>query len=293
MQCLLLLIGITLAAPQQAVADGQEATAGDLADLNAHQAVREGNRRLTEGHPTVALEAYQHAEALEPDAREIAFVEGLAHYDLKEFDKAREAFRKAAAFASDSLADDALYSLGTSDHAEALQSMDNPELALSLLENAMGRYHEVLARQPEHAPARDANFKAASMWRELKQQLQQQPPQQQESCDKDQEQDSSDEEKEDQQPQQSEDQEQQDKQQQEQPSDQDEQQEEQQQSESAQQSEEQQQQQQPAQAQDQEQVSREQARRKLREMMQALRDRKKMRRELVQKMPVTSVDKDW
>lgn len=292
MQCALLLTTIALTAPRQTVANDKESRAGDLADLNAHQAVREGNRQLTEGHPTAALEAYQHAEALEPDAREIAFVEGLAHYDLKEFDKAREAFRKAGAFASDSLADDALYSLGTSDHAEALQSMGNPELALSLLESAMGRYHEVLARQPEHAPARDANFKAASMWRELKQQLQQQPPQQQQSCDKDREQDSSDEKKEDQQPQQSEDQEQQDKQQQKQPSDQDKQQEEQQQSESAQQSEEQQQQQQ-AQAQDQEEVSREQARRKLREMMQALRDRKKMRRELVQKMPVTPVDKDW
>lgn len=284
MKRLLLLIGITMAAPLQAAADEREAIADDLADLNAHQAVREGNHRLTEGHPTTALEAYQHAEALEPDAREIAFVEGLAHYDLKEFDKAREAFRKAAAFASDSLADDALYSLGTSDHTEALENMDNPELALSLLENAMGRYHNVLARQPKHALARDANFKAASVWRELKQQLQQQPPQQQESCDQ---------EKEDQQPQQSEDEEHQDKQQQSQPSEQAEQQEEQEKSESAQQPEEQQQQQQQAQAQDQEQVSREQAQRKLREMMQALRDRKKMRRELVQKMPVTPVDKDW
>ncbi len=293
MKRLLLLIGIIMVAPLQAAADEREATATDLADLNAHQAVREGNHRLTEGYPTTALEAYQHAEALEPDAREIAFVEGLAHYDLKEFDKAREAFRKAAAFASDSLADDALYSLGTCDHAEALGNMDNPELALSLLENAMGRYHEVLARQPEHALASDANFKAASVWRELKQQLQQQPPQQQESRDQNQEQDSSDQEKEDQQPQQSEDEEQQDKQQQSQPSEQAEQQEEQEQSESAQQPEEQQQQQQQAQAQDQEQVSREQAQRKLREMMQALRDRKKMRRELVQKMPVTPVDKDW
>jgi len=291
MKRLLLLIGITLVAPLQAAADERESTATDLTDLNAHQAVREGNHRLIEGHPTTALEAYQHAEALEPDAREIAFVEGLAHYDLKEFDKAREAFRKAAAFASDSLADDALYSLGTSDHTEALENMDNPELALSLLENAMGRYHEVLGRQPKHTLARDANFKAASVWRELKQQLQQQPPQQQESCD--QEQDSSDQEKEDQQPQQSKDEEQQDKQQQSQPSEQAEQQEEQEQSESAQQPEEQQQQQQQAQAQDQEQVSREQAQRKLREMMQALRDRKKMRRELVQKMPVTPVDKDW
>jgi Ca-activated chloride channel family protein len=272
------------------VAQQVELTQDPLADLSARQAVREGNERLIQRNPAGALEAYNHAEVLEPDARQIAFVEGLAHYDLNEFDRAREAFRKAAAFADDPLADDAMYSLGTCDHAEALGSLDNPQLALSLLENAMGRYHDVLARRPDHAAARDANFKAASMWRQIKQQMQEQQ-QQQDSCDNGEQQDGDEEKKEDQESQQNEDQQQQE-QQQSQPSDEQQDEQQQEQSESAEQSEDQQQQQQ-AQAEQQEQVSREQAERKLREMMQALRDRRKTRREPVQRVPVTQVDKDW
>lgn len=286
--------------------------AEEFADLSAPRAVHEGNQRLTNGNAGGALDAYRHAEALEPEAREIAFVEGLAHFDLKEYDQAREAFRRAASLAGDSLADDALYSLGTCDHAEALANLDNPQLALSRLESAMGRYHEVLTRQPKHEAARGANLKAASMWRELKRQLEQQPPQQSDSCDNPQEKDGDDKEKEDQQPQQSEDQEQQEQQQERQQSEQEQEQEqdqqqqeqsesseEQQQEESqeqqAQQSGEQQEQQdqQQAQARQQEQVSREQAERKLREMMQDMRDRKKMRRVPVEKMQVRPVDKDW
>ncbi len=266
-----------------------------FADLSAHRAVREGNQRLTGGNAGGALDAYRHAETLEPEAREIAFVEGLAHFDLKEYDQARESFRRAASLAGDSLADDALYSLGTCDHAEALANLENPQLALSRLESAMGRYHEVLTRQPEHEATRRANLKAASMWRELKRQMEQQPPQQSDSCDNPQEQDNDDREKEDQQSQQSEDQEQQQEQQQEQSESSDEQQQEESQEQQAEQSDEQQEQQeqQQAQARQQEQVSREQAERQLREMMQDLRDRKKMRRVPVQKMQVKPVDKDW
>ncbi len=285
---LLLAIAVLLLSVSMATATRAQEPTPALADLTAHQAVREGNRRLIEANPTGALEAYQHAETLEPDARQIAFVEGLAQYDLEEFDKAREAFRKAAAFADDPLADDALYSLGTCDHAEALNNLDNPQLALSLLENAMGRYHDVLAKRPDHAAARDANFKAASLWRQIKQQMQEQQ-QQQDSCDNGEQQDGDEEKKEDQESQQNEDQQQQE-QQQSQPSDEQQDEQQQEQSESAEQSEDQQQQ---AQAEQQEQVSREQAERKLREMMQALRDRKKMRRKSAQKMPVTAVDKDW
>jgi Ca-activated chloride channel family protein len=255
-------------------------TRDDLGDLNARQAVRQGNERLNGGRPAEALEAYMHAKQLEPEAREIAFVEGLAHYDLAEFDRAREAFRDAAGLAGDALADDAFYSLGATDHREALETMEgNPKLALSLLENAMHRYHDVLGRRPDHQPARDANFKAASMWRELKQRLEQQ---QQQQSDQDQEGDDQDNKQadRDQQQQQQDDSEKQQESQQSEPQDQDEQQQE-------------DEQQQQSQAKEHEQVSREQAERRLREMMQAIRDRKKMRRQRVPKIPVAPVDKDW
>lgn len=258
------------------------AAASDYSDLDAFHAVREGNRLLVGGSPGTALKAYDHAGSLEPDAREIAFGRGLAHYSLGESDQARDAFREVVGVESDSLADDALYSLGTCDHTEALQNLDNPQLALSLFENAMRRYHDVLGRRPDHAAARDANLKAASMWREIKQQLQEQQ-QQSESCDNNQDQ------------QQDENQEQQDGEQQQkdeqqsQPQDENEQQDEQQ----ADSSEQQQTQAQQSQQDQEQQVSREQAERQLREMMQAHRERKKLRREPVERAPVKPVDKDW
>ena len=273
------LVGIAvLLAALPVVADEPEQTGTEFVELDAPQAVRQGNSHLTNGQPDKALEAYRHAEELEPDAREIAFVEGLAHYDLKDFDAAREAFRKAA-LGNGPLADDALYSLGVSDHAEALTNIDgNPQAALGLLEGAMRRYHDVLARRPEHTATRDANFKAAHMWRELKQKLEQQ--QQQQEQDQDQESNDEDTEKQQQNQQQQgqdeEDQEQQQSDPSEHPEDQQE-----------------QQQQQKSQADKQEQVSREQAERRLREMMQAVRDRKKMRREQVPNVPIAPVDKDW
>ena len=119
------------------------------------------------------LEA-EGTEELAPDAPEVAFVQGLAHYDLAELEEARNSFRKAATSSDHALADDALYSLGTCDHVEALQNAEDPQESLGKLESAMRHYRNVLLNQPEHEAARDANFKAASMWRQLKQQQQQQ-----------------------------------------------------------------------------------------------------------------------
>lgn len=271
--------------PAPAVKD-VAAPAPELAGLKAYQAVHEGNRRLRNGAPAAALEAYDHAESQRPDAREIAFVQGLAHYDLKQFDEAREAFRKAEGLADDPLANDALYSLGASDHAQALESLDDPQLALSLLEDGMRRYHEVLTRQPDHQAARDANFKAASMWRELKQQMQQQ---QQQSSDQSDEQQDQEKQEQDKQQSQQEDQQQQDEEKQ----SQEEQQKQEQEQAQDQEPSEQQEQQQVSEAEKQQQVSREQAQRKLRELMQAQRERKKQRREPAERIPVRPVDKDW
>lgn len=243
--------------------------------LSAHQAVRLGNEHLSAGRPDQALKAYRQAKELEPQAREIGFVEGLAHFDLRAYEPARQAFRKAAGVEHDDLSADALYSLAATDHAEALASMKSaPQEALSQLESAMRRYHEVLNQRPSHRTARVANRRAASMWRKLKQQLQQQEQQNQ---DQNQNEQDEDQEKQDQQNQEGgqQDQEQNDQQ-------------EQQQSESDEQSEDQQEQ-----AQQQEQVSREQAERRLREMMQAVRERKKERREQTRKVRLAPVEKDW
>ncbi len=282
-----LLAGVVTVLIGASVSAQEESPASLTQPVTAPALVREGNRLLLDGKPSDALAAYDEAEQLQPDAREIAFVQGLGHYELGEFDQARAAFAEAAGTYSDDLADDALYGVGTCDHAEALTSTDDPQLALSKLESAMRTYHDVLARQPEHEFARDANFKAATVWRQIKQQLEQQQ-QEQKECDNPQEGEEGDEQQENQQSPQSNEQDQSEEQEQQQ---------------SQQQEEgEQQEQQQASQAQEQgedepekqqERVSREQAERRLREMAQAMRDRQKHRREEVQEVPVSRTEKDW
>jgi len=293
----ILLLATAFAAPLQGD-EGTTEPAGppkelpDLLRLDARRAVREGNRLLLEGKADVALDAYDYARKLRPEAREIAFNQGLAHYEQREFEQAREAFREVSASGDDALGHDALYSQGVCDHTEGLESVEqDPKLAMSLLENAMTRYHDVLEKQPDHKAAHDANRKAAMMWRELKRQLQEQ--QQQESdgeCDNPQDGEKQESQKDQQKQGEQE-------QQQSQPSDPEEQQEEEQQQEPAQQQQQQQQEdqqeQQASAAKQHEQASREQAERKLREMMQAQRQREKMRRQPLQRIPVSPVDKDW
>lgn len=263
----------------------------DLSGLPAYKAVREGNRRLIEGHAASALEAYEYAKGLRPDALEIPFVEGLAHFTRKKYDQARDAFRKAAKAEAGRLAGDALYSIGTTYHAEAFENLQDPKLTIQKLENAMQRYRDVLADQPEHEVARDANFKAASMRRQLLQMLEQQQQNQQQDQQCDQEnQDQQD--QQNQQPQEQNEQEQDEERQSRQSSESQEPPEE-QSSQSPSPDDEQEERPQVSPEDEEQRVSREQAERRLREMMQAIRDRQKLRRKEVQKIPVTPADKDW
>ncbi len=280
--------------PKPSIAAKESAVSVD--QLPARQAVREGNRQLRGGDPAAALEAYARAQELRPDAPEIPFVEGLAQYALKEYDAARDAFKNAATGRNRKLANDALYSVGTAYHAEALASLQNPQQAIGKLESAMQRYREVLANQPDHEAARDSNFKAASMRRQLIQMLERQQQQEQnESCDNPGEDQDEQDKQEQQQQNEKQDQEEQPAGQQ-----QDEKQEQQEESppqpqpsDEEQEEEEQLQQQQESAEEQEERVSREQAERRLREMVQAMREREEQRRQRVQQIPVAPVEKDW
>lgn len=295
--------------------------------IDPYQAMREGNRRLKEGKPAEALELYERAHRELPDAREIAFAEGLSQYHLGDYERARSLFRQAAAGENDSLADDATYSIGTTYHSDALLARDDPKAALAQLEQAMEHYQSVLSHDPDHAATRDAYRKAGATWRTIKQQMQQQ---QQQSSDGQNKEDRNEDEQQDQdqrqqeqpqdqqdQDQQSEKQQQSDEKQEQQQQEQDEQQEQQQQDDeqdhqqqSSEQSEneqesdssatqeqqdqpEEQEEPKPVTADQEEQVSREQAQRRLRAMMQAVRERKERRREPTRLVPVRPVDKDW
>ncbi len=285
----------------------------------AREAVRAGNAALREGKPAEALEAYARAEAIEPDAPEIAFSQGLAHYHAGNYGAARAAFERAAMAPDRQLADDAMYSLGTAYHAEALAQVAEPQVAMERLENAVQRYQSVLADAPDHAAAHDALRKAAVLRRQIHEQMQQQQQQQQQNPSDEQQEEQSDQR---QQQSESQPQDQQQDSQEKQPSDSEEQGHEREES-SAESSEQQTQDQstdQPsaadqqeeqsqradeqddvskseeageASAKEDERASREQAERRLREMMQALRDRQKQRREPPRRVPIAPVDKDW
>lgn len=255
--------------------------------LDAYDAVREGNRLLRAGHANDALRLYEHADQLKPDAPEIAFAEGLSRYALGDYDQARESFRGVSLGQAGVLADDALYSEGASYHAEALGVMDNPQLALSYLENAMQRYQRVLKHRPDHEGAKDANYKAAHAWRQIKQMMQQQQPQQPSDKQNDKQ------EQHDQQQQQDGNEKQQSTQDQQQQSDQSEQQKNQQEQQQAHAEQEESKEQLPQPSQQEQDVSREQAERKLREMMQAQRQRQKNRKKHRALVPVRPTEKDW
>lgn len=291
------LLGLALIAPAAAQAPPKdqppsEPVAESFGDLSARAAVREGNAKLLEGDAVTALEAYSHAEELRPDAPQISFAQGLAHLAQKDFDAARDAFRAVAASDNERLANDALYSLGASYHIEAMENAENPEQAVERLESAMARYREVLASAPNHAAARESDYKAASMRRQLKQLLEQQQQQQEQDQQGDQEEQDEDQQQSDQEQQegdQQQDQEQQSSDQKQEERDQ--QQEQQSGDESNEESEEEKQQQ--AQKSEEEEISREQAERQLREMMQAIRERQKKRKSNVQKVRLPPVERDW
>jgi len=291
----------------------QEAQTNGMEDrkptVSPHALVRDGNRLLRSGDAPAALRNYQRAGELIPHAREVAFLEGLAHFDLKEFDQAREAFERAGPFENDAFADDILYSLGAADHAEALEKLESsPQEAVGLLENAMHRYRDVLSRRGNHQAARDANFKAASMWKQLKQMMQQQQQQQNNPSDQQDKQKDQEQQNQEQQQEQSQQQEQESKpDQQDQSLEQEEQQQE-NQSSSADTQEQQKEsegqtgqpdeneeprEEQQASAEKREEATREQAERRLRSMMQAIRDRQKRRPTKVEPLPIKPVEKDW
>lgn len=290
------------APPPEAAPNAPSAEMPGPINLDEYEAVRQGNQLLRGGAPADALKLYQHAETLQPDAREIAFAEGLGHYQLGEYETAREAFQRAWLGEKDSLADDALYSEGAAYHAEALGAMSEPEVALDRIENAMQRYQSVLANRPDHDAARDANYKAGAAWRQIKQQMQEQQQQQDQNND---DQEENDENQDEQQQQQEQDQQNEDEQQQQNdpPPDSDQKQDQESENQKDNQS---QQEQNPEESQPQEsepqpddqqkqqqEVSREQAERKLREMMQAQRQRQKDRKKQRAIIRVPAAEKDW
>ncbi|MBI4718949.1 MAG: hypothetical protein HY763_14175 [Planctomycetes bacterium] len=306
-----------------AVAGGESApVAKDT--RSAHAAVHDGNLKLRAGAPQAALEDYEYARSLVPEAPEIPFSEGVAKLRLKDYAGAREAFERSATATDSKLAADSLYGTGSAYHAEALDHLNEPKVALEDLESALQWYQSALAVDPGHPAARDAQRKAATLRRQVKQQMQQQqqpqqgqeqgeegeqqddqqsPSESQASRKKKEEQDGeqSDAEPQSSPEQQADEQQASQKSQNQRPADDKQEQQAQAQSgeSKADQAEGADEDKQPSDeerqtaAEEKADTSRQQAERRLREMMQALRNRQKERRETSQRPVVTPVDKDW
>lgn len=296
-----------------ALADDPAPAPPAISVVSAYESVREGNQLLRDGKAEDALKVYDEAAKLAPGAREIPFARGIAQYELGRFDEARQSFQDAALSSNRALAADAAYGIGAAHHAEALAHSDDPKQVLSHLEQAMSQYRTLLANQPNHAFAREADSKAARMWKQVKQQLEQQQQQQddqqqnqnqdqqqsdqQQQQQQDQQDGENSQDQSEQQQQQSQEQnsnEQQSQENQQQAGEQDQKNEDQSQQQSSQQQEaEEQDDQEKEQAASEQRTSREQAERRLREMMQELRDRRKAKERPVERPLIAPVDKDW
>lgn len=288
--------------------------------LDAYDAMQKGNQLLKQGEAETALRAYDRVEKLMPDAREVPFGKGIGQYKLNRFDEARRAFEQAALSRDSKLAADAQYGIGAAHHAQALAMMSSPDPqnpeqgkeTLSHLESAMQQYRRVLADHSGHKASREADLKAAHLWRQLKQQQQQQ---QQQSGDKsddkndeekenedkkesgekkeDQKNEQDDQSKENQEKKESSQQDQQDEQKEQKESNANEKKES-EEKQPSQSEENKEQEAQPAQAEKQEErEAKEQADRRLRELMQTLKDRQKSRKQQVQRPVIAPPEKDW
>jgi Ca-activated chloride channel family protein len=274
-----------------------------------HELVSEANEALNAGNYGQALQGYEQAAEIEPEAPEIAYDQGIAYYRMGDYEKAAEYFRRALAAEDASLDAKARFNLGNCAYATALQQQQSDaQAAVTKLEEATNRYREALEITPNDLDAR-ANIERAQRLKEIlleqmqQQQQQRQNQEQQNEQQEQQEQQSQQQDQqdgEDQQPQQSQSEEQQDQQEDQRQAEQQQGEDEQQQPQ-PQQGDEQQQEQQQMQQQDEnaqppqgepKAMSREEAER----LLQMIRDQERQRREAQmqrQRAKQAPVQKDW
>jgi Ca-activated chloride channel family protein len=158
------------------------------AEPTPRELVSEANEALSAGDYGKALQGYEQAAEIEPEALEIAYDQGIAYYRMGDYERAAEYFSRALSAEDASLDAKARFNLGNSAYATALQQQQtDAQAAIAKLEEATNRYREALDITPKDLDAR-ANIERAQRLKELLlEQMQQQPQQQQQ--DQDQQQD--------------------------------------------------------------------------------------------------------
>jgi Ca-activated chloride channel homolog len=153
-----------------------------------YQAVQQGNALYQHGKYGEAAAQYGSASQMLPGAAEIHFNQGNAAYKQQDYGKAREHYMQALQTTDRTLEGKVKYNLGNVEYQQALQNLQQPQVAMPHLRSAMTYYSDSLDIDPQQQDAR-YNLELSHLLLHKLQQEQQQPkPQQQQGQPQDQQQ---------------------------------------------------------------------------------------------------------
>ena len=156
--------------------------------VSPYQAVQQGNALYQSGKYAEAAEQYGSASQMVPDAAEVHFNQGNAAYKQQDYRKAHEHYTQALQTADRTLEGKVKYNLGNVEYQQALQNLQQPQVAMPHLRSAMTYYRDSLDIDPQQQDAR-YNLELSHLLLHKLQQEQQQPkPQQQQGQPQDQQQ---------------------------------------------------------------------------------------------------------
>ncbi|MFO0972413.1 MAG: tetratricopeptide repeat protein [Phycisphaerae bacterium] len=130
--------------------------------LTAVSALNEGNAALAAGKYDAALAAYKRAGVEAPDAAEVSYNQGIAHYRLDHLDDARKAFGDALRTRDPALEAKAKYNLGNCAYRTALQRLTDLPGAIEELQRAIDYWRDALELTPGDRATRE-NIETAQL----------------------------------------------------------------------------------------------------------------------------------
>ncbi len=143
---------------------------------SAPQAVQQGNDRYEQQQYEQAIEKYDQAKQLDPEASEPEFNKANSYYQLNEFEKAVDLYSQVAAGSEDKeLAAKAKYNLGNTFFRSGVgKSQTAPDRAIDDMKKAVNAWRQSLDMSPDNKEA-SRNIETAKRFiKQIQQQIQQQ-----------------------------------------------------------------------------------------------------------------------
>ncbi|MCH8851449.1 MAG: tetratricopeptide repeat protein [Planctomycetes bacterium] len=123
-------------------------------DASPQELVRQANAHLQAGQYDEAIEKYEQAAELLPDAAEIAYNRAIGHYRKGDFENATEQFITSLKTRDPELEAKAKFNLGNCAYAAALAKKDNIPEAVEHLKSAILHYKDAIESNPQDTDAR-------------------------------------------------------------------------------------------------------------------------------------------